>query len=248
MSDAVAIAMKALVAALILTVPVFAQDAPKSSDFPVKDPTENVAALMKASLEALKELRLADDKFNGASYKHLEDMAELRAKYAELIRASDLEAANKTRQVDVLAAASSATALATAVSALQGTTDRNAETLRNSVISSAATIAKQTSDAALATQTSTDNLFRRMDERMSLMERNAAVGAGRQSVSDPAMEAMNLKLQTLLESRATVSGKSEGADNVWAYILGGAGLLFGAIGAVIALVTIAGNRKHPNHQ
>jgi hypothetical protein len=196
---------------------------------PVIDPTENVKALMKASLEALALLRAADEKYLDATVLHLKEIAELRAKHAEQLRLSDLTAADKTRQVDVMAAASSATALATAVSALQATTDRNAETLRNSVISSAASVAKQTSDAALATQTATDNLFRRMDERMALLERNAATGAGRQSVADPQVEAMNTKLNQLLESRATGAGKSEGMSNTVGFIIAGAGLLLAVI-------------------
>lgn len=217
---------------------------------PAIDPTENVKALMKASLEALEKIRAADERNNNSNVSHLretaelrsdhlKELAELRAKHADqlrlsdqTLRLSDLMAADKTRQVDVLAASNSATQLATAVSALQSASDRNAETLRNQVADAAAANAKAVSDAATATATATNNLFSRQDERIATLERSAATGAGRQSVADPQVEAMNIKLNTLLESRAVVTGKSEGGQAVWGYLVGAIGVaaaLFGAM-------------------
>jgi hypothetical protein len=193
---------------------------------PVVDPTENVKALMKASLEGLEKLRTADEKFNDAAWLHLKEMADLRAKHAEQLRLSDLSAADKTRQVDVMAATGSASTLATGVQSLASQTTTMAETLRAASATQAATLAKQTADAQAATQSLIDTMNRRFDERMTTVERAQATGAGRQSVADPQVEAMNVKLNTLLESRATVAGKGEGASAMWGYIVGGIGVLF----------------------
>lgn len=200
------------------------------------DPTENVKSLMAASLESLEQLRVADNRYaeasitwlkeaNTASHRHIQEMADLRAVYSKEIRASDLNAAEKTRQVDVLAGAASAAALATAVSALQATSDRNAETLRNQLNSTAATMAKQTADAAAATQLQTDNLFRRTDERVAALERGAATGAGRQSATDPQMIEFMADMKRMLATQATGSGKSEGIGAAWLLLTGGVALV-----------------------
>ena len=184
------------------------------------DPTPNVKALVAARALTMRDERKSDRRYFDAALKnhkesdalghhHLKEMADLRADYTKEIRASDLNAAEKTRQVDVLAGASSAAGLATAVSALQATSDRNAETLRNQLNATAATMAKQTADTAAATQLQTDNLFRRTDERVAALERAAATGAGRQSATDPQMVEFMGDMKRMLATQAVGSGKSE---------------------------------------
>ncbi|MEO8101938.1 MAG: hypothetical protein ABI790_05395 [Betaproteobacteria bacterium] len=192
---------------------------------PVIDPTLNVMALVQAAVKAQEDLRQADLKFNDAQFRHHTEMALLRATFGKDIRASDLNAAEKTRQVDVLAGTASAAALATAVSALQATSDRNAETLRNQLNATAATMAKQTADAAAATQLQTDNLFRRTDERVAALERGAATGAGRQSVADPQTERLMTQMEMFMAAQAKGTGKAEGVNASWVILLGAVSLV-----------------------
>lgn len=206
----------------------------------VIDPTENVKDLMAASLDSLADLRKADKELSDAKMAHLKEMADLRAKHADQLRTSDLKAADKTREVDVMAAAASATALATAVSALQATSDRNTETLRNQVADTATKMAKQTSDTAVATQLQTDNLFRRVDERVAALERAAATGAGRAAVADPQLAEVIAELRGVTRSTDKGEGKSEGISAVWVAVIGAVGLvggLLGIAGVIYAVLT-----------
>ena len=205
------------------------------------DPTNNVIGLVESVDHRHNDLRKADNRYydlavsehrrnDDSGHAHLKEMAELRATYAKDIRSSDLNAAEKTRQVDVLAGAASAAALATAVSALQATSDRNAETLRNQLNATAATMAKQTADAAAATQLQTDNMFRRTDERVAVLERGAATGAGRQSVSDPQTERLMQQMEIFVAAQAKGSGKAEGVSASWVVLLGAVSLISTLLG------------------
>lgn len=200
------------------------------------DPTDNVLALVQAAVKSQSDLREADNRYydmalkehhrnDEASHAHLKEMAGLRAEYSKDVRASDQKAAEKTREVDVLAGGASAKALADAVSQLQATTDRNAETLRIQVNANATTLAKQVSDAAVATQLQTDNLFRRLDERLIVLERGAATGAGRQSVADPQTERLMHQMEVFMAAQAKSTGKDEGVSKSGAIALGAVTLI-----------------------
>jgi len=213
---------------------------------PLIDPTENVKALMAASLESLSTVREADIKYNDAVTGHLKEMADLRAAHAAQLRQSDLNAGEKTRQVDVLAAAGSAASLATAVSALQAASDRNTETLRNQVADTAQAMAKQTSESAAAVQLQTENLFRRTEtsiaavaDRVGALERTGATSTGRQSVADPQLAEFVSKLDKLVSLQAAGSGKQEGSSDAWKWLLAGIatlGTLVGIAGTAVAVV------------
>jgi hypothetical protein len=146
---------------------------------PPIDPTKNVIALVEANAKAAAALRRADTKFNDAKARHLKEIGKLRAAHAETLRVSDLDRLDKTRQVDVLAGTASAAALATAVQTLANTSDRNAETLRNLVNATAATMAKQTSDQAQLLSAQTDNLVKDINSRIAELQKSSYQGAGK---------------------------------------------------------------------
>lgn len=195
------------------------------------DPTDNVKDLLAAAMDSMAALRSADKEETDVRIGHIREMAELRAEHVERLRASDLGSWDKTRDVDVKAAASSAAQLATAVSALQAVTDRNNEALRNQVANTATTMAKQTSEAAVATQLASDNLFRRMDERMAIVERNIATGIGRQSVVDPQMSDFVKDMKAVLLTQSTEGGKGQGISMAW-------GILIAVVVAGLSLVSV----------
>src|ERR1035437_1664523 len=161
------------------------------------DPTANVIALVQANAETVAVLRLADAKFNDAATAHVKEITALRAANAEVMRLGDLDRLASTRQVDVLAASASAAALATAVQTLASTADRNADALRNLVNSTAATMAKQTSDQAATLSAATDSLVKDINARIADLQKSSYQGGG----------------------------KSEGMDSLWKILVVGAGLL-----------------------
>jgi hypothetical protein len=161
------------------------------------DPSTNVKALTGADAKRQDDLRKAERRFLNARLMQIEKMAVLRAKNAEVLRTSDLDRLDKTRQVDVLAASASAATLATAVQTLASTADRNADALRNLVNATAATMAKQTSDQAATLSAATDSLVKDINSRIAELQKSSYQGGG----------------------------KSEGMDSLWKVLVVGAGLL-----------------------
>jgi hypothetical protein len=150
-----------------------------ASGGPVVDPTENVIALVKAESRAAASLRKADIRYSNAMHHHLKEVSRLRAMNAETLRISDLDRLAKTREVDVLAGAASAAALATAVQTLATTSDRNAETLRALVTATAQTMAKQTADQALVLSSQTDSLVKDINARIAELQKSQYQGTGK---------------------------------------------------------------------
>lgn len=225
------------------------------------DPTANVIALVEGQADAIARLREADNRFNAQEFTHLKEMAILRAANAETLRISDLDRLDKTRQVDVLAATASASALATAVQTLANTSDRNAETLRNLVNATAATMAKQTADQALVLSTQTDNLVKDINARIAELQKSQyqgvgkdpmvtdlvmkvekltgtiAEGVGKQAVVDPQIAEMRADQKVLIAAMTASAGQGKGMDKMWGIVAGAAFLLFGFVSIVIAVVT-----------
>jgi anti-sigma28 factor (negative regulator of flagellin synthesis) len=204
---------------------------------PIKeDPTKNVRDVLAATVQRHDDLREADNRYydlalasnkeiSSMGRQHLDQMAELRAAYQREIRASDLAVAAQTRQVDVLAGNASAQSLATAVVALQATTDRNAETLRSTVSESSTTLAKQVTDTATAQQLQTNAANAAMEARVAAIEKSINQGAGRQSVEDPQMTRLIKNMEAMLTAQAMGGGEAKGKDDSWKLTVGVVGIL-----------------------
>lgn len=164
---------------------------------PAIDPTENVVALVESEARAAAALREADIKFNDRQHCHLKEVTTLLSKNAETLRVSDLDRLDKTRQVDVLAAAASAATLATAVQTLATTSDRNAETLRTQLNADRAALAKQMADAAVQIQIGTDNAFKDVNARIAELQKSQYQGAGKSSVADPIMSEFMIEMKKM---------------------------------------------------
>ena len=201
----------------------------ESFGLPKIDPTLNTKELMSAALDALGQLRLADKELNNNNFDHIKEVASLRADHLTLLRSSDLKVSEKTREVDVQASTASAAALAANVSALQAATDRNAETLR-----------KQVADTAIATQSQTDNLFRRVDDRVAALERSVATGAGRSAVVDPQLTELVSVVQKLISKQDTAGGVQKGISASFAVGVAVATLLLSLLGVLVLDTT-----QHP---
>jgi hypothetical protein len=183
------------------------------------DPTANVIALVESNRVAAVDLREADNKFYDAQSKHIVEMATLRASHAETLRVSDLDRLDKTRQVDVLAAAASAATLATAVQTLANTSDRNAEAQRNLVSQTAQTMAKQTADQAQVLSAQMDTVVKDINGRIAELQKSQYQGVGKSSIADPAMESLVLEVRKISAAQLVTTGAKQGFDKSWAIIV-----------------------------
>ena len=141
---------------------------------PVIDPTENVKALMEASLKAISEkdtlqALLTDEKIKRLEREEVnaEKISLLRAEHNREIRHMESDRVDKIRSVDVANAAATAAQLLSAVTTLATTAQATAETLRNQVAATAAAVASQT-----------ERVVNPIIERLALLEKSSNFGRG----------------------------------------------------------------------
>lgn len=148
-------------------------------------------------------------------------MATLRAQNGDEIRKLESDRLDKIRQVDVLAGNTAADRALIAIQTLAQSNTTTADTLRAMVDNTAKTIAAQTESA-----------MKGVNERLVMLERSLYEGKGKQTVSDPMMEKLVKRMDSLLESRAATVGKSAGLSLGTSILLGSLGL----IGTVLGIV------------
>lgn len=193
------------------------------------DPSQNVIALVEANAKSAAALREADIKYNDVQNAHVKEISGLRAAHQEVLRTSDLDRLAQTRQVDVLAGSASAAALATAVTTLASTADRNADALRNLVNATAQTMAKQQSDQAATLSAATDSLVKDINARIAELQKSQYQGAGKSSIAEPMMADVMAEMRALVKGHNVGAGQREGMSD-------SAKLLIGALAVVTALM------------
>lgn len=98
--------------------------------YPVRDPTENVKELVKASIERLDDLREVES-------RHVREVINLEAKHAEELRIAEAKRIDAIRTVDVQAVQQAATVAAAQASTLAAQVATSAETQRATVAAAA---------------------------------------------------------------------------------------------------------------
>jgi len=188
---------------------------------PVIDPTENVKALMEASITSLSEqseLRalLLDEKIRRIEREcdHLQHVAEIRERHAGELRDGEAKRLDAIRATDAGAVATTAAQSLAAVQALSTTQQVAAETLRNQVSTTATTIANQT-----------DRIVSPIMERLAALEKIVNIGQGRSTVADPQISELMTEMRKLSSSRDLGTGKSAGISTAWGILLGVAALI-----------------------
>lgn len=187
---------------------------PTGSIVPVPDPTANVQALNEATVRRIDDLTVLQDRLTDERITNLRREMELRAEHGKEIREIETARLNAVRDVDQLNRDMAANRAQIAIQTLESSNSATAQMLRELVDSTAKTIANQTAVDRKA-----------VDERISALERTSYVGAGRSALSDPMMEKLVARMESLLESRATVQGKSTGLSLGASILIGGLGLL-----------------------
>lgn len=189
------------------------------------DPSENVKALMEASLKSLTErqdliARIADEKIERLESEviNAEKFATLRAAHNAEIRSMESDRVDKIRSVDVANAAATAAQLLSAVTTLASTAQATAETLRNQVAATAAAVASQT-----------ERIINPIVERVAVLEKSSYRGEGRSTLADPALQDIMAEMRKISNGVSTSSGKSEGSGDTIKWIALGISMVVGLI-------------------
>lgn len=199
----------------------------------VVDPTENVKALALASADRQDDLRDLNDRRIDAEIRVLavkvecmEEMANLRADFAEKLSRAESGRLDSIRQVDREEVAKTAMQANTAIDRLATAATTTAETLRNQV----ATTAQAQAD-------SFSNSMGEVNKRLSQLELTSSEGKGKQTATDPVMVELVAEVKALRTSGANKTGESAGAKSLWTYIAVGVGLL---VTLFMAAITVGG--------
>lgn len=189
------------------------------------DPTENVKALMAASLEALAKLRDADKDISDSKYAHLKELAEIRAlhsktigelreAYQEKISRAESGRLDSIRQVDREEVAKTAVSANIAITTLaKQTTDLQQ------------TLAKQVTDTAAAQETRNSAQYSDINKRLSALELSSSEGKGKQTEAGPQLERLASMVEKLAAAQAAGGGKSEGISTSWTFLIAAVGLI-----------------------
>jgi hypothetical protein len=178
----------------------------------IVDPTANVLQLVEAAIRRQDDLRYADERLAGEQQRHLKELLGLRSEFSKEMRQLETERINAIRQVDVTAVRTEADRALVAIQTLAAQTATDREKLRTDVAVTAQTIAKQTSDTV-----------GQLNDRIAALERTSYEGKGKEAVSDPMMAQMVAELKLLSTTMTRSTGKGEGIEKVWGWIVAAAG-------------------------
>lgn len=181
------------------------------------DPSENVKALNEAANKRQDDLREANNRLSESEFKrldaalvHMKEILKLQADHAKEISAAEASRLDAIRQVDVTAVRTEADRALAAIQLLAATTSTNADNIRNTLNSTAVSIAKSTSDTVS-----------QITERIAALEKSSYEGVGKQRLADPQMVDLLAEVKLLREG----AGVKTGVDKTW--------------GILAAVVTIA---------
>lgn len=215
-------------------------------EFSPLDPTINVQNLLLAALQRVDDLANAEhlrvdertaadmlriDELRAAEIRRIDDSLSaearrvdeqmvLREHYEESLRQAEAKRIDANRAGDAAAVATAneravqqAAALATQMTAM-------IENTRSLIASSTASATQQLQAATNA-----------MNERISTLERASYEGKGKESLTDPMLSELVKKMETVITTMSTNTGKGMGASSLWGYIIG-------AIGVITVVITL----------
>lgn len=202
---------------------------------PVVDPSKNVLDLVKASIERIDDMRDLTLKYVEAEIANVKEMATLRAEHTKAMGESETSRVNAVRQVDVNNSAATTAQQLAAIQALAVVQTANADKLNNTLNTTAATLAKQTTDLATTMATQTAASFAAITERLAGLERSMYEGKGKGSVEDPIRLDMLAEIKALRNARSTTTGSGEGMSKLLAIMLGVGGIIIAAVTLIVKM-------------
>jgi cell division septum initiation protein DivIVA len=205
---------------------------------PAVDPTKNVLDLVEAAIRRQDDLRAAAaklfqakleaaEKLDQIRYERaqdaaraladkLESEAKLRSDYDQKLREAESKRIDAIRLVDV-----------NAVSEDRRRTGEQAVALATQVSQSADTVRALVASTKTSTDLSVSQVTQALSQRITTLEQAGYQQAGKQTISDPALVALNAKVDALVNSRTDLAGRDTGRSDVIGWIVGGLGLLIG---------------------
>lgn len=97
--------------------------------------------------------------------------------------------------------------------------------LANQLTATAETSRVLVAQTAATMATAVEKFSAQMMDRVTLLERQSARGEGKASYTDPAISELAEEMRALRMSGAVGTGKGQGMNALWGYIVGGVGLL-----------------------
>jgi hypothetical protein len=204
---------------------------------PVIDPTENVMKLVQASAKRADDLSLVESKWQRRWIKselcRIENLVTQQKEFS-LMRASHQEALDEKesaridsiRQVDREEVAKTAAQANLAIATLAKQTTDLATTLQTQVQSTA---------SAAETRRTAD--MSEVNKRVSALELAGSASAGKQTVADPAMEALTKQVAALVNLQQSGMGERRGGQQVWGFMLAGVTILIAIIAVIVDIAT-----------
>jgi len=193
-----------------------------ASGGPTIDPTKNVLDLVWSAVQRIDDLRDAEtrrvNELSAAESRRVDEQLSLRSEYEDKLRAAEAKRIDAIRAVDVNAVAVASERASAQASVLASQLMQSTEQGRALVASTAATQATQ---IQMTTAQLTD--------RISALEKSQYETKGKAGVSDPLGESRFAELtravDALAKKESLTTGRGEGADTLWKYIIAGVGLV-----------------------
>jgi hypothetical protein len=200
------------------------------------DPTKNVLDTLSAAVRRLDDLDQAEkvrnqdlhlaesrrvdeqiaanERWTQSEITHLKETAALRSFYEERLTIAEAKRIDANRAGDA-AAVAVASERATAQAAV----------LANQLVATSETSRVAVSQTAATMAAAVEKFSAQIMDRVTLLERQSARGEGKASYTDPAIAELAEEMRALRMSGAIGTGKGQGMNALWGYIVGGFGLL-----------------------
>jgi hypothetical protein len=219
---------------------------------PAIDPTKNVMDLFDAGSKRQDDLREITNRLYDDAMRHLHEVTDLRAYNTEFIanlravhqtelRMAEASRLDSIRAVDREEVTKAAAAASQAIATLAQQTTSLAVTLRSQVDTVATAVEnrqiafsegvnKRLSALELGfsegkgKQTVTDPQIEKLAEAVGALVRMQAEEKGKATVSDPALIRLTEAVGVLIKTQENTTGRGQGINSLWIFIIGGAGL------------------------
>ena len=176
------------------------------------DPSANVLHIVEGAIKRLDDLRASE-------VRMINEKIDLHIEYIEKLSLAESKRLDAIRSVDVGTVAIASERAAATATVLASQVSQSAETLRTLVASTAASVAANLSQVSA-----------QLTDRLALLEKKQYENQGKSSVTDPQLDALLKKMDTVIESRATNTGQGMGRKEMYGWIVGG----------IMTLITIIG--------
>lgn len=186
---------------------------------PMIDPTFNVTTLITLHSKRQDDLRIANERLGEEQIKFLNIIANIREEHARELRETETGRLDSIRQVDMANANNKAESLALAIQTLNSTAITNADNLRNSLNTTAATMQKTTADLATTIATQQSIRDENVNKRITTLEQSSYVGQGKEKISDPLLASYMSDIKELILKGAESKGGGIAINWVIAIIL-----------------------------